>query len=62
MNERPLSDAATQSLAKAARERSVDDLAALVVDLHNDDRLCVPAAPDGAGNEPAVVCTMGLRS
>lgn len=62
MNERPLYDAATQRLAKAVRERSVDDLAALVVDLHHDDRLCVPAAPDGADHEPSIVCTMGLRN
>ena len=62
MNERPLYDAATQRLAKAVRERSVDDLAALVVDLHHDERLCVPAAPDGADNEPTIVCTMGLRN
>ncbi len=62
MNERPLGDAATQRLAKAVRERSIDDLAALVVDLHNDDRLCVPATPDGADNEPTIVCTMGLRN
>ncbi len=61
MNERPLYDAATQRLAKAVRERSVDDLAALVVDLHNDDRLCVAPTPDGADNEPTIVCTMGLR-
>lgn len=60
MNERPLYESATQRLAKAVRDRSVDDLAALVVDLHNDGRLCVPATPDGADNEPTIVCTMGL--
>ncbi|MDE0162657.1 MAG: helicase-related protein [Acidimicrobiaceae bacterium] len=61
MNERPLYESATQRLAKAVRERSIDDLAALVVDLHNDSRLCVPPTSDGTDNEPAIVCTMGLR-
>ena len=60
MNERPLYESATQRLAKAVRDRSVDDLAALVVDLHNDNRLCVPPTPDGTDNEPTIVCTMGL--
>jgi len=61
MNERPLYESATQRLAKAVRDRSVDDLAALVVDLHNDNRLCVPPAADGTDTEPTIVCTMGLR-
>ncbi len=61
INERPLYESATQLLANAARDRSTDDLAALVVSLHNDNRLCVPPTPDSADNEPTVVCTMGLR-
>lgn len=61
MNERPLYEAATQRLAKAARDRSTDDLAALVVELHNDGRLCVPPAPEGNDTEPVIVCTMGIR-
>ncbi len=61
MNERPLYESAIQRLAKAVRDRSVDDLAALVVDLHNDKRLCVPPTPDGTDNEPTIVCTMGLQ-
>ena len=61
MNERPLYESATQRLARAVRERSTDELAALVVDLHNDNRLCVPPTPDGTDNEPIIVCTMGLR-
>ena len=61
MNERALYESATQRLAKAVRDRSVEDLAALVVDLHNDNRLCVPPTPDGTDNEPTIVCTMGLR-
>ncbi|MCY4663188.1 MAG: C-terminal helicase domain-containing protein, partial [Acidimicrobiaceae bacterium] len=62
MNERPLYESATQRLAKAARDRSIEDLAALVVDLHNDNRLCVPPTPDGADNDPTIVCTLGLRA
>ena len=61
MNERPLYEAATQRLAKAARDRSPDDLAALVVELHNDNRLCVPPAPEGSDAGPVIVCTMGIR-
>ena len=60
INDRPLYEAATHRLAKAARERSTEDLAALVVELHNDNRLCVPPAPDGADADPIIVCTMGL--
>ena len=61
MNERPLYESATQRLAKAVRDRTADDLAALVVDLHNDNRLCIPPTPDTTDNEPIIVCTMGLR-
>ena len=61
INERPLYESATQRLAKAVRDRSVEDLAALVADLHNDNQLCVPPAPDNADNEPIIVCTLGLR-
>ena len=61
MNERPLYEAATQRLAKAARDRSTDDLAALVVELHNDNRLCVPPAPEGSDADPVIVCTLGIR-
>ena len=61
MNERPLCEAATQRLAKAVRDRSTNDLAALVVELHNDRRLCVPPAPEGVDADPVIVCTMGFR-
>ncbi len=62
INERPLYDSAIQRLARALRERSDDDLAALIVDLHSDDRLCVPPVPQGDHAEPSIVCSMGLRS
>ncbi len=61
MNERPLYETATHRLSKAARDRSTDDLAALVVELHNDGRLCVPPAPEGTDADPVIVCTMGFR-
>lgn len=61
MNERPLYPSAIQRLAKASRERSTEDLAALVADLHKDNRLCIPPTPEGAHTEPAIVCTLGLR-
>ncbi|WP_423916941.1 helicase-related protein [Candidatus Poriferisodalis sp.] len=62
INARPLYDSAIQRLARALRERSDDDLAALIVDLHNDDRLSVPPVPQGTQAEPNIVCSMGLRS
>jgi len=62
INARPLYESATQQLARALRERSDDDLAALIVDLHSDDRLCVPPVPQGDHAEPSIVCSMGLHS
>ncbi len=62
INERPLYESATQRLARALRERSDEDLAALIVDLHKEDRLCVPPVPQGTQAEPNIVCSMGLRS
>ncbi|WP_428114638.1 helicase-related protein [Candidatus Poriferisodalis sp.] len=62
INARPLYESATQRLARALRERSDDDLAALIVDLHNDGRLCVPPVPQGDHAEPNIVCSMGFRS
>ena len=62
MNEHPLRESATHLLAKATRDRSTDDLAALVVALHNDGQLCIPVTtPSNPDNEPAIVCTVGLR-
>ncbi|WP_419842982.1 SNF2-related protein [Candidatus Poriferisodalis sp.] len=61
LNARPLTESATQLLARALRERNDEDLAALLVDLHDSERLCVPAIPHGADPEPAIVCSMGLR-
>ena len=42
INERPLRESATQTLAKAVKDRSPQDLAALVVSLWRDGMLCVP--------------------
>ena len=33
----------------------------LVVDLHNNNQLCIPPTPEGTDTEPTIVCTMGLR-
>ena len=61
INARPLYESATQQLARALRERSDDDLAALIVDLHNSDRLCIPPTPQGTHPDPTIVCSLGLR-
>ena len=62
INERTLYESATHRLAQALRDRSDENLAALVVDLHKDNRLCVPPTPEGTDTEPAIVCTMGFRA
>jgi len=60
INERPLLESATQRFANATRERSPTDVAALLVELWRDDRLCVP--PEDAGpTEPSIICSMGVR-
>ncbi|MCY4632146.1 MAG: hypothetical protein OXE75_14865, partial [bacterium] len=60
INERPLLESATQRFANAIRERSPADVAALLVELWRDDRLCV--RPEGSGTtEPSIICSMGLR-
>ncbi len=61
INDRPLRESATHNLAAALRERTLDDLAALVVDLHKYHQLCVPVPADGRRSEPSIICTMGLR-
>lgn len=60
INERPLLESATQRFANAVRERSPTDVAALLVELWRDDRLCVPHEQAGTA-EPAIICSMGLR-
>ena len=61
INERPLYESATHRLSSAIKNRSTDDLAALVVELHNDGRLCVPPSPEGIDADPVIVCTVGFR-
>lgn len=61
INERPLYEAVKQKLSNAIRNRTPEDLAALVIDLHRDGRLCLPAPQSGARTEPSIICSMGLR-
>ncbi|MCY3564374.1 MAG: helicase-related protein [bacterium] len=60
MNDRPLRESATQTLSKAVNERSPEDLAALVVNLWQDDMLCIPPQST-AQAEPSIICAMGFR-
>lgn len=57
---RPLQEGAVQLIANAMRERTPDDLAALVIQLHDDDRLCVEER-DLADDDIRIVCSLGLR-
>ena len=61
MNERPPYEAGTHRRSKAVRDRSTDDHAPLVVELHNDGQLCVRPAPEGTDADPVIVYTMGLK-
>lgn len=60
INERPLRESATHTLARAIRERSPEDLAALVTDLWGNGMLCTPPQTS-AQTEPTIICTMGFR-
>ncbi len=55
---------ATERLAKALSQRSNEDLAALLVNLHQDGRLCeYPDTSDREGRpEPRVICSMGFTT
>ena len=61
--ESPLQEGAKQRLSGALRERTAEDLAALIVGLHGDGLLCVPveAGASVGRHEPRVICSMGLR-
>jgi len=37
------------------------DLAALMVELYEDGRLCAPSASEGIGADPVIACTVRLR-
>ncbi len=61
INESPLLESATQRLANAVRDRSPIDLAALVVDLWRDGRLCEPPPRNDDDAAPSIICSMGLH-
>lgn len=58
----PLQPRAADRLAKAQRQPSNEDLAALLVNLHQDKRLCeYPNTSDQEGRpDPRVICSMGF--
>ena len=57
---RPLQEAATQSLAKALRERTPENLALLLMQHHQAGRLCVPEE-DLSDDDLRIICSMGFR-
>ncbi|MCY3561817.1 MAG: helicase-related protein [bacterium] len=61
VNERPLLESATQRFANALRDRTPADVAALLVELWHDDRLCTAPPDASAQAEPSIICSMGLR-
>jgi len=57
---KPLTAEAEGRLRKALAARTDEDLAALIVALHTDNRLVVD---DGTGLDPIqIVCSMGVRN
>jgi hypothetical protein len=57
---KPLRDTAIQTLAAALRERTPEDLADLVILLHEEGRLCVDDS-EVADDDLRIVCSMGFR-
>lgn len=60
----PLTSSAAERLAKARKQRSSEDLAALLVNLHQDDRLCEHPDPSNREGRPElrVICSMGFTN
>jgi len=56
----PLQPSALQTLARAVRERTPADLAALIVDLHREHLLCEYPDTSATRTEPRVICSMGF--
>ncbi|MXW41686.1 MAG: NgoFVII family restriction endonuclease [Acidimicrobiia bacterium] len=61
INERPLKETVKQKLSSAIRNRTTEDLAALVIQLHRDGQLCLPAPQSGTQTEPSIIGSLGLR-
>lgn len=58
---RPLRDTATQTLAKALRERTPEEIADLIIALHQERRLCVDDV-DIEDDELHIVCSLGVKA
>ena len=56
----PLTEHSKQTLAKAMRDRTSEDILALVVSLHNEGRLTVDSVADD--DEVRIVCSMGFKN
>jgi len=54
----PLTEQAKQTLARAMRERTTEDLLALIVSLHDEGRLTVDTS--GEPDDVHIVCSMGF--
>ena len=58
---KPLKEQASQTLARALRERPLDDLAEVLIELRQDGRLCV-AERDLDEDDIQIICSMGIRN
>ena len=56
----PLTEHSKQALAKAMRDRSSEDILALVVSLHNEGRLTIESVSEE--DEVHIVCSMGFMN
>jgi len=50
-----------QPAARLEDHHDMVAIALLVIDLHRDGRLCLPAPQSGVQTEPSIICSMGLR-
>ena len=57
----PLQPSALQTLARALRERTPADLAALITDLHREQMLGEYPDPSTSNQEPRVICSIGVK-
>jgi len=57
----PLKETAKEAIGRQLKAGATDDqLANLVVSLHEEDKLCIITEEDNKNREPQIICSMGL--